>query len=62
MKMICAVIYTGAQVVHQSVDLGEESEMEVIEIEIEEMVDAEIVVTGIDHEIIETLIIVGVMM
>jgi len=60
MKMICAVIYTGVQVVHQSVDLGEESEMEVIEIE--EMVAAEIAVTGIDHEIIETLIIVGVMM
>jgi len=60
MKMICAVIYTGVQVVHQSVDLGEESEMVVIEIE--EMVAVEIAVTGIDHEIIETLIIVGVMM
>ena len=56
-KTICAVIYTGAQVVHQSVDLEEESETE---IEIEEMEDAEIAATGKDHEI-GTHIIVGVM-
>ena len=59
MKMICAVIYTGVQVVHQSVDLGEESEMEVIEIE--EMVAAEIVATVIDH-VTGTLIIAEAMM
>jgi len=56
-KTICAVICTGAQVVHQSVDLEEESETET---EIEEMVGAEIVVTGTDHEI-ETHTIVEAM-
>jgi len=49
--MICAVIYTGVQVVHQSVDLEEESEME-----IEEVVIAKIA-TGKDLET-GTLIIV----
>ena len=58
MRMICAVIYTGVQVVPQSVDLEEGSETET---EIGEMEDAEIVATVIDHAT-GTLIIAEAMM
>jgi len=58
MRMICAVTYTGVQVVPQSVDLEEGSETET---EIGETEDAEIVATVIDH-VTGTLIIAEAMM